>query len=181
MDSKHLCECGCGKPMKPELFKHHPEWCGYQTECWIWEGNTNPNGYGLMTGYHKVRLAHRLSWIKHHKRDIPDGMGVLHHCDVPPCVRPDHLFLGTQRDNVRDMIEKGRAYQGHHPWSYKPKPTIRGTRHPKAVLNEDSVREIRARYRSGGVSERGLAAEYGVGRQTITRVLKRTSWAWLPD
>jgi hypothetical protein len=71
--------------------------------CWIWTGNIGPNGYGRFG----QRYAHRLSyeWMR---GPIPEGMFVLHHCDNPPCVRPDHLFLGTAADNSHDMVRKGR-------------------------------------------------------------------------
>ena len=79
------------------------------TNCWLWIGHRNRfNGYGYMrTNEGKHVLAHRASWALSHG-DIPAGFSVLHKCDNRLCVRPDHLFLGTQSDNVRDMVEKGR-------------------------------------------------------------------------
>jgi hypothetical protein len=75
--------------------------------CWIWQGSTI-NGYG-QAGFpdRKQSSAHRLSY-KTHKGDIPDGVLVLHRCDVRNCVNPDHLFLGTHSDNIHDCIDKGR-------------------------------------------------------------------------
>lgn len=78
-------------------------------ECWMWLGKIlKPGmGYGLASQHARWTLAHRLSY-QTFVDDIPEGMQVLHHCDVPSCVNPEHLFLGTQADNMRDMIRKGR-------------------------------------------------------------------------
>lgn len=78
-------------------------------ECWRWTADCDSSGYGsLKTGHTKVS-AHRLSWQLHHGQ-IPPGQSVLHRCDNPRCVRPDHLFLGTQADNIADMVAKGRGH-----------------------------------------------------------------------
>jgi hypothetical protein len=80
--------------------------------CWLWTGTINKAGYGQITPRkgHKA-LAHRLSWMML-RGDIPPGMCVLHHCDNPPCVNPEHLFIGTAKDNMQDMYRKGRARPG---------------------------------------------------------------------
>lgn len=78
-------------------------------DCWLWEGKIlSPGmGYGLVSQHAKWSLAHRLSF-KTFVDDIPDGMLVLHHCDTPRCVNPAHLYLGTQKENIHDMMRKGR-------------------------------------------------------------------------
>lgn len=78
-------------------------------ECWIWQGKIlEPGmGYGLVSQHAKWTLAHRFSY-KTFVGEIPDGMQVLHHCDTPACINPEHLYLGTQKDNIQDMIHKGR-------------------------------------------------------------------------
>ena len=83
--------------------------------CWIWTGARSQFGYGNLTTNGKQENAHRVSW-EIHFGPIPDGMRVLHACDNPPCVRPFHLFLGTQKDNNRDRETKGR---GNHPTKAK--------------------------------------------------------------
>jgi len=81
--------------------------------CWEWQKALNPNGYGKAYFNGKLRQSHRISWILHRGK-IPVGLFVLHHCDNPICVNPDHLFLGTQKDNMHDMIAKGRKNGGWH-------------------------------------------------------------------
>ena len=80
--------------------------------CWIWMGYKYSNGYGQVTIKGVKGLTHRLYWM-FENGPIPTGMYICHKCDNPSCVNPDHLFLGTQLDNVRDMIKKGRQNFGH--------------------------------------------------------------------
>lgn len=76
--------------------------------CWLWVATLSSTGYGMFTVRRGLRAAtHRFSWELHFG-PIPDGLLVCHHCDVPACVRPDHLFLGTHADNARDSVQKGR-------------------------------------------------------------------------
>lgn len=135
-------------------------------ECWVWTGARNHRGYGDFTierGDH--RLAHRFAW-EFENGPIPDGLFVLHSCDNPPCVRIEHLFLGSNHDNVTDMVAKGR--------------NRKGSSKPNASLNEELVTEIRQRYSDGGVTQRGLAAEYGVSYGVIQTVVTRRSWKHVP-
>ena len=128
-------------------------------QCWLWTGPLMKNGYGKGCR----DLVHRLSWKIHHG-PIPASMSVLHRCDNRRCVNPDHLFLGTQRDNLRDMREKGRQ--------------VRGEQQGSAKLTEQQVRQIRRRYQryshrnGGGV----LAREYGVGIKQIIAIAKGRVW-----
>jgi hypothetical protein len=132
--------------------------------CWLWQGTIGNRGYGRTSYQNRTIGAHRLAWI-YARGHIPDGQVVCHRCDNPPCVRPDHLFLGTFADNSADMVRKGRAVNG-------PK----GVTHPFAKFTEDQVREIRRRYASADVSTHQLAREYGVGAMTIWRVATHRSY-----
>jgi hypothetical protein len=139
--------------------------------CWEWTGaRLKSGGYGAMSSRHggPVLRAHRVSW-ELHNGPIPDGLHVCHACDNPPCVNPAHLFLGTARDNVGDMVQKGRA-RGGPP---------RGARHPLARLDDASVLAIRSAYASGGASLGGLARTHGVSKKTILNVVHRRIWTHL--
>lgn len=137
-----------------------------QTEgCWLWTGWRGPGGYGelrLVRGSVRVR-AHRISWELHFGA-IPHGMFVCHKCDNPPCVRPDHLFLGTHADNVRDMAAKGR--RGNT--SGKPY---------KGWLTPEAVRTIRTRYAEDGISRTQLATEFNISRSQASRIISRARWS----
>jgi hypothetical protein len=80
-------------------------------DCWEWQAGKRPNGYGQFRVEHRNLLPHRVSW-QAFNGPIPDGMCVLHKCDNPGCVNPNHLFLGTHQDNTRDMMRKGRGNVG---------------------------------------------------------------------
>ena len=81
--------------------------------CWIWSGNKTAHGYGKMCVNGVGTAAHRYSYSVH-KGPIPDGMFVCHTCDTPSCVNPDHLFVGTPKDNYDDMMKKGRGKELSH-------------------------------------------------------------------
>ena len=101
---------------------------GAADECWEWQAGLDSDGYGRIQFDGKRQGAHRFSWILHNT-DIPQGMCICHRCDNPACVNPNHLFLGTQVDNIYDMVSKNRNYlppkathcvQGHE---YTPENT----------------------------------------------------------
>lgn len=136
--------------------------------CWLWTGYRNRTGYGTIGpgGQHRSDvLATNVSW-ELHNGPIPDGLNVLHNCpggDNPACVNPAHLWLGTHADNMADMVAKGRA-------SHVVR--VRGSSHPRALLTEEQVREIRRRYKGhNNPPQRVLAAEFGVDQTTISSVL----------
>ena len=143
--------------------------------CWLWQGHQLKSGHGTIgRGGRKAghMLAHRLSW-ELANGPIPEGACVLHRCDVPNCVNPEHLFLGTRPDNSADMVAKGRA--------------ANGLTKKDAKLTPDQVREIRRRYaqRDPRPSTRvwrnpdsfaALAEDFGVNEATIRDAVKRKTW-----
>jgi hypothetical protein len=133
--------------------------------CWSWTGSVRDTGYGQFNNEGKVTKAHRLAyeWIV---GPIPAGMFVCHHCDNRLCVRPDHLFLGTPKDNMQDCKRKGRCDWG----------VMEGEMNANAKLTWASVREIRAVYTAGGVGQNELARRYGVAQATINSILLNKTW-----
>ena len=136
--------------------------------CWNWMASCYTNGYGKI-GYGPACRSHisvhRLAWMLWNG-PIPDGLDVLHTCDNRKCVRPDHLFLGTQKDNMQDMYNKGRAIV----------PDRRGSHNGRAKLTALDVVEIRILYATGYYSHQDLAHRYGVGRSTIGHVINNYTW-----
>lgn len=145
--------------------------------CWLWTGARVQKGYGSFRVSYRRKFVttHRFSWELHYG-PIPDGMHVLHKCDTPQCVRPDHLFLGTNQDNIIDKISKGRQSCGEAIAATK-----RGELNPASKLKTIQVVEIRRRYASGGVTYKKLAEEYRVTLQTIGKIVKRVRWRNLQE
>lgn len=129
--------------------------------CWLWTGSKGSDGYGITTVGHTKLRASRVSW-ELANGPIPEGLSVLHHCDTPLCVRPDHLFLGTRADNARDKVTKGRQ--------------PRGESHRGAKLTDQYVREIRQHYDDGIFSMRHIGRIYGVSAEVIRRIVYRRGW-----
>ena len=147
--------------------------------CWLWTGERNARGYGRFYPRWKAQYyAHRYSW-ELHNGPIPDGLYVCHRCDNPSCVRPDHLFLGTQRTNIQDALAKGRLARTVD-FCENNGARMRGSGNPMATLSEADVRAIRERYKAGGITQSQLAAEYGVSRPHISIVVRRIVWGHLP-
>ena len=136
--------------------------------CWVWFGSKIKCGYGNIytgPGRTETKLVHRVSWELHHG-PIPEGMLVCHECDNPPCVRPEHLFLGTDKDNNDDCMAKGRH-------SY-------GEKHPTAKLTEKQVIEIKKKI-SDGKTLLGLSKEYDISRTQLREIRDRESWKHIPE
>ena len=130
--------------------------------CWLWERAICTGGYGQLRVDGVATKAHRASWLAF-RGEIPEGMFACHRCDTPSCVNPDHLFIGSALDNARDRDKKGRAN------------SCKGAKHGRSKLNVGQVVEIRRRYMAGE-KQKDLAAEFGVGRPQLHRIVKNQRW-----
>ncbi len=135
--------------------------------CWDVQGHALHSGHVQLTegspnrgDYHRTR-AHVFAWEQAHGQRVPRGFVVMHTCDNPRCVNPDHLRLGTQRDNILDSIRKGR-YNAFG----------------RQKLNAEQVREIRARAATGE-RQKDIAASFGIARHSVSGIVLRKSWAHL--
>lgn len=132
--------------------------------CWYWVGPKNRDGYGVLslgkrgTG----RRAHRYSWELFNGA-IPVGMAILHRCDNTSCVNPKHLYAGTQTDNMRDMVSRGRM------------ANVKGERNPRAKLTSFQVNEIRF-FLNAAYAHKQLAKQYGVSKSTIDLISRGVTW-----
>lgn len=145
------------------------------TPCIEWNGYKDKNGYGVKRWNGKNRKVHRIAWEEAYG-PIPFGIKICHKCDNPSCYRLDHLFSGTQRQNVLDMFAKGR---GNRRKGANPKAIRKGEDNGRAKINWDAVRIIRAENQNNPVirSRCGYYARlYGVSTDTIRRIVKNKNW-----
>jgi hypothetical protein len=191
--SDGICQCGCGQPtdrarltrrdrgyVRGQFLRyrkaHRPSgamdevarrerfWSRVRKTdtCWYWTGHRDHHGYGRMRIAGRQYGTHRLSWQWATGRD-PGPLCVMHACDTPTCVRPEHLRLGTMADNQGDSARKGRM--------------ARGERHPASKLNETAVQRIRLQ--AAIISHSTLARQLGVSRRAVRAILQGRTWAWL--
>jgi hypothetical protein len=152
--------------------------------CVLWTGSKDKNGYGFIQKDGKRSRTHRAIW-EYYNGTIPAGMCVCHHCDTPSCVNINHLFLGTQNDNMQDMQKKGRKVvnsnpiRGENHWTKKhPENMARlsGEKNGSSKLTSEQVKNILAENKNEKHSETYYAKKYSVGRSTIGRILRNESW-----
>lgn len=180
--------------------------------CWPWLGARDKDGYGKFWFKGRNVPAHTFAWmLANTVESLPIGLVGRHVvCDNPPCCREDHVQPGTTRENVRDMMRKGRHARlsgDDHPLRKRPELAARGDRngsrtHPErlprgerhhwhgvakrgessytAKLNAALVQEIRARHADGGISQQALATEYGVSQTQVGRIVRGERWSHLP-
>lgn len=142
-----------------KIFSNFMEKVHKTSSCWFWLGSKHPRGYGAFRGG-STNKAHRYSY-EHFIGPIPDGMSVCHRCDNPSCVNPEHLFVGTHTDNMKDKMSKGR---GNH---------LVGSLHPRSKLTEQDVIAIRADSRK----QIEIAAAYGIKQAQVSEIKRRVAWS----
>lgn len=165
--SSRYCGFACyqpnikGKPPKELADKFWP-FVEKSASCWLWSGCKGHGGYGII-GHNGNIGAHRVSYMLH-KGEIPEGIFVCHTCDTPACVNPDHLFLGTTDDNIKDAAAKGRMQHGEECHS--------------AILTEIIVREIRKLYVPGSRTHGcpALARRFRVSTGSVQDVINGKNW-----
>lgn len=137
--------------------------------CWEWTAARQSCGYGNIKVDGKAAKAHRVSYGMY-VGEIPEGIHVLHKCDNRKCVNPEHLFLGTNADNVADKVAKNRQYGGG---------AKRGEEHGGSKLTDLQVEEIRELYTLGGYSQHYLGRLFGVGQQQVSRIIHNQQRTYL--
>lgn len=146
--------------------KNGPIMPGMASRCWMWTSGSDRYGYGRFSIGGIKYKSHRIAWLITNGA-IPEstdhhGICVCHRCDNRICVNPDHLFLGTNADNIRDRDSKGRI--------------SRGDAHYAAKLRSSDILSIRSRYSVGRITMMSLALEFGVSSQTIGKIINRRIW-----
>ena len=131
--------------------------------CWLWTAMLDTKGYGRIQIERRSTAAHRLAW-ELFVGPIPEDLLVLHKCDVRSCVNPGHLWLGTNDDNMKDMVRKGRS--------------PRGARNAWSKLDRAAVLEIR-RLSAEGWQNKAIAPLYGVDPSIISRAIHGQNWGWV--
>ena len=129
---------------------------GGLNSCWMWMGAKTILGYGRKWDGKRYLYAHRISYELFYGF-CPNKLVICHNCDIPSCVNPRHLTLGTQRDNIKDMIQKSRQAKEFRRWNCK--------------LSNSQIEEIRARYADGNLKQWELGLEYGVRQDHISRIV----------
>lgn len=138
---------------------------GYKTPCWEWTERLFHDGYGMIKVEGKWRRVHRVAYECFKGRKL-GRKHILHRCDNPVCFRPKHLRAGTNLDNVRDAIGKGRY---RYTWE-------KGEGNPLATLTDKKVRKIRKLYATGEFSQEALAYRFGVTQMNISCIVRRKTW-----
>ena len=141
-----------------------------ENQCWEWQGSINHKrgGYGQLIFNKKTLKAHRISYEIHYAEPL-GNFHCLHKCDNPKCVNPAHLFAGTNLDNVKDKVSKGRCYTGNQ----------KGENNGASKLTDDIVKNIRKLYNTGGYTTTKLAEMYNVHRSTISYIVNNKTFKHL--
>lgn len=187
------CQCGCGqkttivrgKPRRfvsghngrqdlAKRFWSHVKIRG-EDECWEWQASLDHAGYGQFNIDHRPHHAHRVAYMLTHG-EMPVGFQVCHDCDNPPCCNPNHLFKGTNQDNVDDKIAKGRQFKGEARRQISKASALHGSAHQNSILTESQVLEIRRLHATGNWSQGQLAKRFKTKQSNIFRIVHRETW-----
>jgi hypothetical protein len=142
------------------------------TGCWNWLGKARSGTcrlYGRITVNKKTMPAHRFSWELHNEKKVPDGMIVMHKCDNPECVNPDHLTIGTTKDNSDDKVRKNRQAKGA---SFSNRKTSNGSKNGMSKLTETQAKEIF----NDKNPQREIASRYGVSQTVVHNIKSLKTW-----
>ena len=134
--------------------------------CWIWTGGTYYNGYGQFFENPNKITAHRFSYELHYGKIQNKKLYVCHKCDNRKCVNPDHLFLGTQKENLEDMLSKNR---GNYPGSP-------GEKNGRAIVSKKIVKEMRKLHKTGKYTYIDLSKKFNISETQTHRIIKKESW-----
>lgn len=149
---------------------------GPNGDCWLWMGKLKKSKYGRIKRDGETVSVHRFAYELAHG-PIPDGLSVLHHCDNTHCVREDHLFLGNQDRNMKDMAAKGRSPRGAAHWTKRmPEKILRGEQRPQATMTESIVRTIRS-MSVEGIARREISATLGISIRNVGKIVTGAGWA----
>lgn len=185
-----FCSRPCAAKNRPKTDPAARFWAKVDksSTCWNWTADVNTRGYGFFALRHGVKIyAHRYSY-QLAAGPIPKGLFICHRCDNPRCVRPDHLFAGTQKQNIQDAVSKGRMARGDRQGSRKVflsrapaelrEPTnayARGAKHGMSKLTEPKIRTIRLL--SSTMTQGAIAHQFGVTAGAVSLILSRKRWA----
>ena len=148
-----------------------------QSGCWEWMASRSKAGYGHFKLYGVNHIAHRVSY-EIFSGEIPEGLYVCHHCDNPPCVNPDHLFLGTHTENLHDASRKGRIATGEKHGAYthpESRVHLSGEKNGRAKLTKEQISQIRE-FRNQGLGLKFLAKVFGVSSAQIGNIVSGRRW-----
>lgn len=162
-----------GRKPKTAIYRFNNSYIKDQdTGCWVWQGRSR-SGSSRMYGRIKVDgkniAAHRFSWEIHSGSKIPEGCIIMHSCDNPECVNPQHLSVGTHKENMNDMILKGRQAKGD---AFSNRTAVRGSKNNNAKITEESAIKIFNDSRP----QRIIAADYGISQTVVHNIKAKKTW-----